>query len=250
MPLSRLATPEKGRCRFLRSADDGVSLFDVASDEWFRSSDWDAPARAEFETRLARARPYNRPQYLTIKALALEASGQDADAVTLLRRVLAEYPDSLDAAYSDERLADHYLARGDAPAAERHYRRSMELRPDLNATTGEVYIGLAEALSAQQRYEEALQALDYLPATNLTLNHGMCRWNAALADAALGVGEFEVARDAASQALALLRAPDQFSRHGGVGRATLSQERQAHLRSIVSGDERQRVARRWSLRRR
>ncbi len=194
----------------------------MASDEWFRSNDWDAQARAEFEIRLARARPYNRPQYLKIKALALEASRQDADAVILLRRVLEEYPDSLDAAYCAERLADHYLATGDTLAAERHYRRSMELRPDLNATTGEVHIGLAEALNAQKRYDEALQALDYLPATDLTLNHGVCRWNGALADAALGVGDFEVAREAASRALALLREPDQFSKHRGVGRAALS----------------------------
>ncbi len=222
----------------------------MASDEWFRSRDWDTPARAAFETRLARARPYNRPQYLKIKALALQASGQDADAVTLLRRVLEKYPHSLDAAYCAERLADHYLATGDAPAAERHYRHSMELRPDLNATTGEVHIGLAEALNAQKRYDEALQALDYMPATDLTLNHGVCRWNAALADAALGVGEFEVARQAASQALALRGAPDQFSRHRGVGRAALSREQQAHLRAIVTGEEPRQVARRWSLRRR
>ncbi len=160
----------------------------------------------------------------------------------LLRRVLEEYPDSLDAAYCAERLADHYLATGDTLAAERHYRRSMELRPDLNATTGEVHIGLAEALNAQKRYDEALQALDYLPATDLTLNHGVCRWNAALADAALGVGDFEVAREAASRALALLREPDQFSKHRGVGRAALSQERQAHLRTVVTGEDPRRVA--------
>ncbi len=229
--------------------EPGVSLL-VASDEWFRSSDWDARARAEFETRLARARPYNRPRYLMIKAVALEASGQDADAVTLLRRVLDEYPDSLDAASCAERLADHHLARGDAPAAERHYRRSMELRPDLTATTGEVHIGLAEALSAQKRYDEALGELDYLPATDLTLSHGVCRWNAALADAALGVGEYQMAREAASRALALLGAPDQFSRHRGVGRASLADEQQAHLRAIATGEEPRRVARRWSLRRR
>jgi tetratricopeptide (TPR) repeat protein len=222
----------------------------VAPDEWFRSSDWDAPARAEFETRLARARLDNRPQYLRIKAAALEASGLEADAVTLLRRVLDQYPESLDAAYCAERLADYYLAGGDAPAAERLYRRSMELRPDLNGTTGEVHIGLAEALSAQERYAEALEALDYLPAADLTLSHGVCRWKAALADAALGVGDSQVARQAARRALALLAAPDQFPRHRRVGRAALTEEQQAHLRAIASGDEPRRVARWWSLRRR
>jgi hypothetical protein len=32
------------------------------ADEWFRSPAWDKPARADFEARLARARPHNRQQ--------------------------------------------------------------------------------------------------------------------------------------------------------------------------------------------
>ena len=41
--------------------------------DWFRSPDWDEPARTAFEARLARARPRNRQQYLRIKGLALRA---------------------------------------------------------------------------------------------------------------------------------------------------------------------------------
>jgi predicted negative regulator of RcsB-dependent stress response len=222
----------------------------VASGEWFRSAAWDLNAKADFEARLARARRNNRPQYLTIKALALQESGHDVDAVELLRRVVEEYPNSLDAVYSAERLGDHYLASGDPAAAERHYRRSMELRPDLNATTGEVHIGLAEALIAQERYDEALHALEHLPVTRLTLNHAVCRWNAALADAALGVGDRGLAREAAGHALALLDAPDQFARHPGVGRAALTDEQQTRLRAIAAGRHAGRsTARRGSLRR-
>lgn len=222
----------------------------VGSDEWYRSAEWDVVAREAFEARLRRARDYNRPQYLKIKGLALLAAGQAVDGVALLHRVLDEYPDALDAAYCAETLADHHLANGDAREAEVHYRRALTLRPDQNGTSGEVHIGLAEALTAQQRYDDALHALELAPVTDLTLNHAACRWNAALADAASGRGEVQVARDAARRALALLDERDQFSRHPGVGRAALSDDQRRRLQVIQGSDEPGRSGRWWSMRRR
>ena len=233
-----------------RAGTVGTSLGRVASDEWYCSATWDGRAGEAFEARLRRARDYNRPQYLKIKGLALLESGQEADGVALLSGVLDEYPDSLDAAYCAESLGDYRLAEGDASAAEAHYRQALALQPDQNATTGEVHIGLAEALAAQQRYDDALQALELVPVTHLTLNHSVCRWNAALADAALGLGAVQVARDAAGRALALLDAPDQFSRHAGVGRAALTEVQRRRLQAIQRGDEPGRPSRWWSLRRR
>lgn len=43
--------------------------------DWFRTPDWDAPARAAFEARLARAKSFNRAQYRRIKALVLLNTG-------------------------------------------------------------------------------------------------------------------------------------------------------------------------------
>ena len=198
----------------------------MATDEWYRSSAWEADERVAFEARLKRARDDNRPQYLMIRAAALLESGHEADAVSFLQRVLHEYPQDLFAASCAEQLGDHYLATGDPLAAERHYRQSLTLKPDQNATTGEVHIGLAEALVAQRRFD------------------------AALADAALGMGEAQIAHDAATRALALLDAPDQFSRHAGVGRAVLTNARRRRLQAIARGDEPGRSSWRWSLRRR
>ena len=212
-----------------------VTLAAVASLDWFRSSDWDDAAEADFEARLRRARAHNKPQYIKIKALALLESGRIESAEELLHRVLDQYPDALDAAYCAERLGDHAQARGDALAAEDFYRRALALRPDLNATTGEVHIGLAETLIAQTRFEEAIEALEYQPVARLGLAHGLCRWNAALAEAALGLGEAQVAADAASRALELVEAPDQFARHPGVGRAVLTENQAARLRVIARG---------------
>ena len=110
----------------------------MATDEWYRSSAWEADERVAFEARLKRARDDNRPQYLMIRAAALLESGHEADAVSFLQRVLHEYPQDLFAASCAEQLGDHYLATGDPLAAERHYRQSLTLKPDQNATTGEV----------------------------------------------------------------------------------------------------------------
>lgn len=43
----------------------------AVAEEWFRSPLWDETARTEFEQRLGRARAYNRPPHLRIKAIAL-----------------------------------------------------------------------------------------------------------------------------------------------------------------------------------
>lgn len=110
------------------------------------------------------------------------------------------------------------------------------MQPDQDATTGEVHIRLAEALAAQQRYDDALQALELVPVADLTFNHSVCRWNAALADTALGLGEVQVVRDAATRALELLDAPDQFPRHAGVGRAALTDAQRRRLQAIRRGD--------------
>jgi tetratricopeptide (TPR) repeat protein len=222
----------------------------MPAEDWFRTTAWDAGARADFEARLARARDHNRPQYIKIKAFALLARGDSVAAEELFRRVIDEYPDSLDAAYCAESLGNLYLAAGEFAVAEAHYRRSLQLRPDLNATSGEVHIGLAESLTRQGRHEEALHALEYVPLAKLTLNHSICRWNAALAAAALGVGELQVAAAAAARALALLDAPDQFTRHPGVGRAALPSKEAERLRAVAAGKAKTRSTIRSLLRRR
>ena len=43
-----------------------------------------AVEKAEFEAKLARSATHNRPQYLRIKAIALDGAGLTDDALTLL----------------------------------------------------------------------------------------------------------------------------------------------------------------------
>lgn len=203
--------------------------------DWFRTPDWDAEAQLDFERRLARSRPRNQSQYLRIKALALRDAGRVADAKRLLQRVIDEYPDGFDSAHAAELLGDLAREAADLDEAVRRYEQTLQLRPDLNGTSGQAHISLAEVLNQRRAHLEALHALARIPLAKLGLDVARFRWNAALADAAAGVGERQVAKVSAERALALLRAPDQFARHPGVGRAETSQLQEARLRALADG---------------
>jgi hypothetical protein len=116
-------------------------------DDWFRSPDWSADAREDFEQRLRRARIYNRAQYLRIKGLALADAGEVAAARELWLRVV-EDTDELAGGHKAgalEHLADSYSAE-DSPIAETYYRRLLTEHPSLNGTTATQHIKLAELL--------------------------------------------------------------------------------------------------------
>ncbi len=204
-----------------------------ARSDWFRTTAWDAAARADFENRLQRARTHNRPQYLRIKALALAGAGRRADARGLLLRLLREYPDALDAPSTMEALGDLAVAEGRLAEAVDRYRQLIEERPDLNATTGTAPISLAAAMVRLGRYREALDVLAGVDDTALTMNAAVFRYRAALAEAAAGVGDTQTAGRAARLALEVLGAPDQFWRHPGVGRALADRSLVRRLRRLA-----------------
>jgi hypothetical protein len=121
----------------------------VHRDDWFRSPEWGAEARAAFEQRLARARPRSRPQYRRIKGLALLETGdpeRQAAGRQLLEAVIAD-PD----AYQFERvgalcfLAAHEQDTNRLDAAEQHLRAAIPLL----GTRGSGGTGLEEVRLAE-----------------------------------------------------------------------------------------------------
>ena len=201
--------------------------------EWYRTTAWDVPAREEFEARLRRARADNRPQYLRIKAHALAGAGRRRDAEGLLRRLLAEYPDAFDAPSAMELLGGLAAEEGRLAEAVDWYRRLLGRRPDLDTTTGTARISLASAFVRLGRHEEALAALDDVDDAALTMNSAVFSYRLVLAEAAAGLGDRDTAAQAARAALDLLDAPDQFSRHPGVGRARPTRAQLRRLRALV-----------------
>ena len=195
-------------------------------EEWFRSQDWSAKAQEDFEARLRRAREYNRPQYLAIKAGALLAyggKGEAAGARHLLLRVIETYPESLDVVGAHELLGQLDVREGDRHGAERHYREALRLSPERHVW-GDARLSLPELLiedGSDEAQREAGGLLDALPPIALTFSSQRFRYAVARARLARDSGHRAEARRYADDALreAEMAKPD-FSRHSTVGRVT------------------------------
>jgi tetratricopeptide (TPR) repeat protein len=194
----------------------------VVPPDWFRSSLWTEDARADFEARLSRARAYNRPQYLRIKAIALRDAGLIEPARELLMRV-AEQRDvhAFEVAYVQELLGDLAVLRGEPEEAEQFYRWVLTDWPTLNGTSGLVEISLAELLIQRNRDPERdeAQALlsSWIARGALKFDNSLFRWHLALIDLSDQLGDQETIQRAARTALTLAGRGPQFPKHGDVG---------------------------------
>ena len=187
------------------------------ADEWYRTTDWSADGQAEFERRLARARDYNRSQYLRIKGLHLREAGIIDGARGLWERVLTSPTGDIERPGALEHLGDSY--RDEDPArAEAYYRRLLDEYPTLNSTTHTVEIALAELLIRKRQYDEALTLLNsFLERKVSQFPNVLFRWHLALIDIASAQREYDTVQHAARVALDLAGRGPVFSRHKTVG---------------------------------
>jgi tetratricopeptide (TPR) repeat protein len=204
--------------------------------DWFRTTDWGGTYTEDFEARLARSAKHNRPQYLKIKAIALDAAGQSASAIALLQRVIDEYPDSLDCAQAHELRGDIFRRGGDLVAAEDSYRMALQRRPDLNATSGVVPLSLAEVLFERHGGAAAIEVRKLLayPAMQIVFNVHQVRALTLSARLADSQGDTDLRRSEAARALEAASAPSQFSRHPGIGVADLTAADLEELERLAS----------------
>jgi hypothetical protein len=193
----------------------------VADRNWMHEAGHDEQVMAEFERRLANARPGSRPGYLRVKAATLLASDDPAArrvAIDLLQRVVTTHDDFLEVPFAHELLGDAYRHEGDLEASERHLRLCLQTADERrNGTTGITELTLAEVLLEQGRTTEAgtLLADDAL--------QGRLRFKSALYRYAVAVAQYEAATNGdpkpwAARALDLAHdTTPQFSRHPTVG---------------------------------
>jgi tetratricopeptide (TPR) repeat protein len=189
------------------------------ADEWYRTPDWSPAGQAEFERRLARARNYNRSQYLRIKGIHLREAGNVDGARTLWECVLTSTDEFVDVQRPSalEHLGDSYCDE-DPDRAEEFYRRLLAEYPTLNATTHTVEIALAELLIKMRRYDEALELLNsFLERKTAQFPNILFRWHLALIDIASAMREKETVQRAARVALELADRGPVFPRHKDVG---------------------------------
>ena len=207
-------------------------------EDWYRTPGWDEAARADFEHRLAPARS-SRPQYLKIKALSLQDAGLLDEAEELYRRMLAEHPGDFFEVEVLEHLADLARVQGRLEEAEFGYRRVLA-HPDVNMIgSGMVEVSLAELLMDRGLPADALQVLEAATESETTMSAvtGMCdnffRFHLARARVAIRLGDTETAADAARSALSVVGAPDQYSRHPGVGAVPADEQTLRELQTLA-----------------
>lgn len=216
--------------------------------DWFRSDGWTPRDRDDFETRLKRARATSRPQYLRIKALAIEEEAPES-AEDLLRRVVAEYPENWpEVAYAHERLGDLRLRALDVMKAEFHYRMALETSPTLSGTTGEVHLKLGELLLDRDGPTDEVNGLLEASKSLIGLNQSVFRWHVLRARAAAAGGDHATAASSAKLALDLLDVPPQFSRHSTVGLAKASEELISMLPGLATATGERHGRRLWRRR--
>jgi len=203
--------------------------------EWARSSDWSPKAREGFEEALRRARSL-RPQYLHMKALALEDSGDPAlrsAATELFQREL----DDPQATTGDVLLARQGLARlaarrGELEIAEDHLRQCTALEADGNVSA-ESKLALAELLLAKGTSADLVEARELLE-SGLYISPAQ-RFRAALASTRLMAGEgfVEQARNFARQALAVAEEDPEVVRNALTRSGAPDRDALAYLRNLA-----------------
>ena len=129
------------------------------ADEWFRSHDWSSAVQADFEVRLARARPYNRAQYLRIKGLAVAESGIVDAARGLWQRVME---DRGEFAFTQQCAALEHLADSFADTEPTRaidlYRRLLSDFSTRSGTTAMQHVKLAEIEGARAAVQQRARA--------------------------------------------------------------------------------------------
>lgn len=213
----------------------------MSSRDWFRNEVWNDSIAEEFEKRLKRSRSHNKPQYLRIQAYHLTRSGQAGlrdVAIHLLKRLLAEYPDSFDAPAALEALADIFAAQGEYGNAEACYRQCLSFGPRA-FNSGYTDLSLAEILLASRqsdRYAEVQDLLETVAARPFLFKMQIFRFYRAQAQLAARRGETDHAREYAKKALEIAADRNSdLSRHPTVGLVHESEDSLNELRGLARG---------------
>jgi hypothetical protein len=212
-------------------------------DDWFRSTDWGPAAEAAFEARLARARPYKRPQYRRLKATVLLGTGDPVKAAAgseLLEGIAAD----LDAYRFEKVTALSQLGAfehdgGRPEAAERHLRAALSLAAATRGSgTNELEeVRLAEILlqrGGRADLAEAAGLIDRLTPSKPVILASRFRKCLAGARVALALGDADRAAEWARTALELAAATHSgLANHPRLGLVETDEPTRAWLRTVA-----------------
>src|ERR1700730_16315658 len=133
--------------------------------DWFRKQSWSQDDQADFWRRLARAREYNRAQYVFIQGHTLMEAGPEywTDAITLFDHVIDRYPNSINFVQALSAKADCLLNFGDLGSALTCYDRAiqqMRIKPNVQTWAWLDFAWIVATKQLSKQYEAALRVLD------------------------------------------------------------------------------------------
>lgn len=210
--------------------------------DWFRGPEADPRSMAEFEQRLARARPRNRAQYLRIKAIEIQTGTDDPEAwnvsAELARRVLADDPSGFWAPGCHDLLGDYHRRRAEWDDALSHYESAIDLTaPSRSRSRGTEEVDMAEVLvtrGAPRDCERAIELLHSEPIVGRFHFHStLFRINTTLARALQMLGLDPTSAAAEALRLASISEP-QLMRHPTVGVVNADDATLTELRNLAS----------------
>jgi hypothetical protein len=186
----------------------------MPKDEWFRRETWSREDQAEFERRLARSRPASRAQYLRIQAVHLRQTRTPEllrVALTLLDRVVTEYPEDLQAALALTDRAECLLALGEWSAATEAFRAAVDAEKTFPSVRTDAYLSFAfDVVTRNDRtlFDEVSRVCRTHASEPRPFPVQQFRWHAVQALLADAEQSTEVARTEASAALAAAAASE------------------------------------------
>ena len=216
------------------------------AEDWFRSTGYSTRDMEEFESRLNRSRPYNRAQYLRIKAVTLaDLQNREAEetAFGLLRRIVDEYPDAWsEVNFAHEEMGSLYERMGRFADAEREYRWVVDsYSKTRSGTSGLCDLTLAELIIRTKQSSKYPEAADLLvqaaKSTTMIFKSDWFRYWVASARLAKRVGRNSDAAEFAGKALAIAASKKpQFKRHPNVGTVVIDLSIQQELEHLMTSN--------------
>jgi tetratricopeptide (TPR) repeat protein len=148
------------------AALDANNLESMKSEDWYRKRTWTQADQEDFFARLKRSRAYNRAQYLRIQAAYLQDESSEEMirySLSLLDKMLAEYPEASEIAQAYVQKAECLLALNRIDEAIGYFRKALDAErknPNYRTTA---WLGFGWAViehELESLYDEVLAVLE------------------------------------------------------------------------------------------
>ena len=128
------------------------------NDDWFRAAALTDEAKSAFEAKLSKARS-SRDQYMDIQAQGLAKVGAHKDAIALIDRLVAEFPNYFKLTTVEQMRAECLRSLGDQSSAIGAYQRSIAHIRNRPSVRGNAPLDFAYWIAEEriaECYDEAL----------------------------------------------------------------------------------------------